>query len=322
MSFEVVGIGDLCLDFTASTTRVPETDMMSPLLFTTIQGGGKVPTALVALSRLGVQTALFSTIGTDKAGMFCKSELDENGVNTEYLVSVNDCPTNLSICLAEKETGGRSFIGRYNMRTIRPEELDRACISKARFLHLWSASPAAVVAAEWIHAAGGTVSYDADRYDPETEKNIGMTDVFICSEFFFCGMCGKKIEEANLENVLKDISARGPKIVIVTMGSRGYAGIDQLGFFRGQAFSNVDVVDTTGAGDTFHGAFFYGLLHGWDARKTARFAAAVSAVKCTAPGGRAGIPDYDTVEKFLKTGEIDDKTRKHWMQYYENNRIL
>ena len=53
MAFDVIGVGDLCLDFTAATPRIPATDMAAPLLYTTSQGGGKVPTALVALRRLG-----------------------------------------------------------------------------------------------------------------------------------------------------------------------------------------------------------------------------------------------------------------------------
>ena len=52
----------------------------------------------------------------------------------------------------------------------------------------------------------------------------------------------------------------------------------------------MDVVDTTGAGDVFHGAFLYGLLQGWEAGDILRFANAVSALKCTRLGGRTGIP--------------------------------
>ena len=75
-------------------------------------------------------------------------------------------------------------------------------------------------------------------------------------------------------------------------------------FFKIPAFK-VDVVDTTGAGDVFHGAFIYGLLQGWDIEYTAKFSSAVSAIKCTRLGGRAGIPNLATVERFLEDGTID-----------------
>jgi sugar/nucleoside kinase (ribokinase family) len=61
----------------------------------------------------------------------------------------------------------------------------------------------------------------------------------------------------------------------------------------------VDVVDTTGAGDVFHGAFLYGLLQGWKAGDILLFANAVSALKCTRLGGRAGIPRPAEVRTFL-----------------------
>jgi sugar/nucleoside kinase (ribokinase family) len=61
----------------------------------------------------------------------------------------------------------------------------------------------------------------------------------------------------------------------------------------------VRVVDTTGAGDVFHGAFLFGLLRGWEGRDILTFANAVAALKCTQMGGRAGIPRMDEVRAFL-----------------------
>jgi len=62
----------------------------------------------------------------------------------------------------------------------------------------------------------------------------------------------------------------------------------------------VDVVDTTGAGDVFHGGYIYGLLQGWDIKKVVRFASAFAALKCRKPGGRSGIPSLTEVDAFLR----------------------
>jgi sulfofructose kinase len=62
----------------------------------------------------------------------------------------------------------------------------------------------------------------------------------------------------------------------------------------------VGVVDTTGAGDVFHGAFSFGLSKGWEIHRIVEFASAVAAIKCTKLGGRAGIPSYDKVIEFLR----------------------
>lgn len=324
MAFDVVGIGDLCLDFTAATPRIPATDMAVPLLYTTSQGGGKVPTALVALRRLGGSCTLFSTVGDDAAGRFCVQELRDAGVDTRNLVCLRGQRTNLTICLAEQETGGRSFIGKYEMRTVLPEELDRQVIQEAKYLHLWSVSPAAQRASAWIHAAGGHVVFDADRYSPDIESHLQMIDIFICSEFYFTGMFGAQASQdtAALEAGLRTLQEKGPRVAVVTLGAKGYAGADENGYFAGPAFTEIQVVDSTGAGDVFHGAFLYGLLQGWTAPETARFAAAVSAVKCTALGGRAGIPDAGVTEHFMRTGEIDRTLQKQWERYYAAHALL
>lgn len=319
--FPVVGIGDLCLDFTVLTEKIPATDMTTALMGTTSQGGGKVPTALVALGRLGVASALLCTVGNDAAGRFCCKELEACGVCTDYMTVVEH-PTNLTICLAEQATGGRSFIGKYDMPTVKLEQLNRQLIENARYLHLWSASEAAKCAAQWSRAKGGCVVYDADRYDEQTKQMLPLIDVFICSEFFFTGMFGEETDDTALEVGLRALCDQGPRISVVTLGARGCAGVSEEGFFRLPAYTGIHVVDSTGAGDTFHGAFIYGLLQGWDAKKTAYFASAVSAVKCTVPGGRAGIPDIKTVERFIQTGEIDTTLSERWQAYYAVHSLI
>ena len=74
-----------------------------------------------------------------------------------------------------------------------------------------------------------------------------------------------------------------------------------------------------GAGDVFHGAYIVGLLEGMNAPECARFASAVSAIKCTCFGGRTGIPDRKTVAEFLETGVIDDTQAQERLAYYRNN---
>jgi sugar/nucleoside kinase (ribokinase family) len=298
--------------------------MASSLLYTTSQGGGKVPTALVALSRLGGSCSLFCTVGDDAAGKFCVQELQDSGVDTRYISVLPGEKTNLTICLAEQETGGRSFIGKYAMRTILPEELDEQVIRSAKLLHLWSVSPAALQAAAWIREAGGKVVFEADRYSPQIEKHLDMIDVFICSEFYFNGMFGTNAsQDPDLRKAgLLELQKRGPGIAVVTLGSKGYAGQDQSGYFEGPAFTNIHVVDSTGAGDVFHGAFLFGLLQNWAASDIARFASAVSGIKCTVLGGRAGIPNLTVTEKFMQTGQIDISIQTYWEQYYAEHALL
>ena len=78
----------------------------------------------------------------------------------------------------------------------------------------------------------------------------------------------------------------------------------------------MDVQDTVGAGDVFHGAYAVGLLRGLSPKEAARLATGVSCIKCTRIGGRAGIPDWETVQKFLGTGEIDYTEIDQRVEFY------
>ena len=126
---------------------------------------------------------------------------------------------------------------------------------------------------------------------------------------------------------MRYVQKKGPDIVIFTFGAEGCMGIYGDNTFS-QPAMDVPVVDTTGAGDVFHGAFDTAYLKGMDVVSAARFATGVSrrsiktpenaisasyspsssdvsSIKCTKMGGRAGIPDTETLEKFLAAGEID-----------------
>jgi len=90
----------------------------------------------------------------------------------------------------------------------------------------------------------------------------------------------------------------GPEHVVVTLGEKGLVYLDGERLAEMPAFP-VEVVDTTGAGDTFHGAFCYGLVQGFPFLKNLQFASAAAAMKCRQMGGRAGIPGRDEVVGFL-----------------------
>ena len=103
---------------------------------------------------------------------------------------------------------------------------------------------------------------------------------------------------------MRYVKSKGPETVIFTFGSDGCKGVYGENTFSLPAM-DVPVVDTTGAGDVFHGAFDAAYLNGMDVVSAAKYATGVSSIKCTEMGGRAGIPDKETLEKFLKTGKID-----------------
>jgi len=102
---------------------------------------------------------------------------------------------------------------------------------------------------------------------------------------------------------------------VFTFGEKGCVGLDREGFFRLPAFQ-VEAQDTVGAGDVFHGAFLAALLKGYSLKECARYASGTSAIKCTRIGGRAGIPNEQVLEQFLRTGIIDYTEIDQRVEYY------
>ena len=114
----------------------------------------------------------------------------------------------------------------------------------------------------------------------------------------------KDLTDDEKYKVMEYVQSKGPQIVIFTFGEFGSMGIYGNERFA-QPAMKAEIKDTTGAGDVFHGAFAVAYLNGLSVPDAARFATGVSTIKCTQMGGRAGIPNRETLEKFLNTEQID-----------------
>lgn len=314
---DIIGIGDPFLDLVVEVDKLPKSNTNCPMHSRCFQGGGNVATAMVTAARLGLQTSLIGSVGDDLFGKLSLSDLVYNNVDTEKMVVHSGKKSNFSVCLSERKVRGKEFIvGHGDFEDLGNEYINEDYIKSARMLHTGYITPAVIRACEYIHEAGGRVSIDAPYYKPFVFENYKHFDIFIGSEMYYDSMC-----EANgyvpgeYEKNMNILRKSGCEIVIFTFGEKGCCGVYEDKYFEIPAIK-VDAVDTTGAGDVFHGAFDYAYLRGWNAEKCARFSTGVSAIKCTRPGGRSGIPTLDVLEKFLKTGEIDyteiDKRVEHY----------
>jgi sulfofructose kinase len=297
----VIGMGVPVADYLINLERLPKPNEGSNALCHSWQFGGKVATGMAALGRLGIPCAYMGIAGDDYNGWANQTDFQFNGVDTSHMVFDANYETAYCVVLSDRQTGGRSIIGSSrNVRRPEPRDLDEAFIKSARYLHIECATPADRLAAQWVHDAGGQVLCDADWYSDAVDDFIPHIDIFIPSEFYYNKCCGNRTPLA----WCREMADRGPHTVIITLGERGCVGICPQGEFTLPAYK-VDVQDTTGAGDVFHGAYFHGLVNGWAAPECARFASAVSAIKCTAIGGCAALPTVDIVLKFMETGELD-----------------
>jgi len=316
---DIIGIGRPCIDILTVVEKLPKSNSGSGILDYSRQGGGNVATAMVAAARLGAKTGMIGVTGSCLHGKAIREDFTYNNVDISNIVTVNG-PNDFAIILSDLETKGRSILYKgNNLRRVGIGDLNRDYITSANILHLEDNSEVGKTAATWMKEAGKKVAFDVAHYSEQMKAFVPYIDYFIASEFYYKGAFG---DDPDYEKNCKIIAESGPEVVVFTLGDKGCVGYTKSeGFFVEEGFK-VKVFDTLGAGDVYHGAFLAGLTKGFSVRETARFANAVSAVKICYIGGRAGIPTFEVVDKFMKTGKIDDTEIKQRIEYYRNKWIF
>jgi sugar/nucleoside kinase (ribokinase family) len=297
---DVVGLGLNAMDFVAFVSEFPRPDSKVEIRELSLEPGGQVATALVTCRRLGLRVRYLGSVGSDDLGRAQLESLRREGIATDHVRIVEGATTQTAIAIVPEGTGERTILWHRDSRlTFPPESVGRAALEGARLLHLDGRdSRAALAAARMAEESGIPVMVDIDkRYDETTEELLGRVDYLIAAGSFALEITGCRDEvEAAMA-----LSERFPRALSgITLGAGGAVFVDEGRPVRSPAFE-VEVRDTTGAGDVFHGAFIFGVLSGWDLHRTIRFAHATAAMKCRAPGARRGIPALREVQEFLET---------------------
>jgi sugar/nucleoside kinase (ribokinase family) len=305
----VVGIGCNTLDILIRVETLPTWERGSRFQEIRFDGGGPAATAMAAVSRLGVPAGFIGTAGNDDAAELKLRHMERYGVDASRIARRDQPDDAVVVVFVNARTGERMFFGggRQGSSPLRVAEIDQEYVTGADYLHLDGLhGEAALQAAQWMREAGKTVVFDAGTGGGRLSEGrltlFRHVDVLISGSGFAQAAAGvEDVWEAGAK-----VLEMGPRVFVQTEGDKGCHTITAEERFNTPAF-HVDVVDTTGAGDVFHGAYIVGLMQGWDLRRVARFASAVSAIKCTRLGGRAGIPDFEQTMAFLRERETGEK---------------
>ncbi|MEO8373172.1 MAG: PfkB family carbohydrate kinase [Candidatus Solibacter sp.] len=299
--FDVVGVGLNATDtlmivphFPAYAGKVPfEEEHLSP--------GGQVASALVACARLGLRTKYIGAVGDDMRGQIQLESLQGTGINLDHVLVRKGCPNQTAYIIIDRSTGERTVLWRRDdCLQVHPEEITEEMISDARMLHIdGHDTPAVARAAEIARRHGIPVSVDVDTIYQGFDKVLPNVDYLVASSEFPTAWTGEKDPFKALELIQMQY---GMKVAAMTLGAHGALSLEDGKYHYAPAFV-VNCVDTTGAGDVFHGAFCYAVLQGMPMQNALDFSNAMAALNCTALGARGGIRGLDDVATMMGRAE-------------------
>lgn len=296
---KVAGLGQCSFDNLFYIDSFPEPDTKKEIINWTTAGGGPVATALAGLSRLGVKCSFHGIRGDDEAGVKIAESLSKEGIDISGLLTRRQSCSQVAFIAVEQGSGRRTiFWKRPSAGPLKPNELPGNFLDNKDFLLIDGLmSEASFNAVGNAREKNVPVMLDAGRVREGMIELAHLCDYVVASEEFAREIAGKN-RAFDPEKAVRHINTFGARASTITLGDRGSITMTGNEIFRTPAF-RVEVVDTTGAGDVFHGGYIFGLLKKWDIKDVVRFASAFAALKCRRHGGRMGIPTLRETENFL-----------------------
>ena len=298
MAGKIVGIGANVFDTLFRLDAFPTEDTKQGALSVTESGGGPCGSGLVAAAKLGAHCAYLGNCSDDSAGAFLVEDFRRYGVDTTLMIPVANTQAFRSCIWLSDARASRTCV--FHRGTVPPTVIDPARAEAIRQADILMVDGndlnAAVAGAQIARESGTLVLYDAGGRYPNVERLLELTDILIPSEEFALGHTGCSNAEAAAKTLYETYH---PRVVVITRGKEGGVLYDGKTLTHYTAFP-VEAVDTNGSGDVFHGAFAFGLTHGYSYEQCCLFASAVSALKCTRVGARQAVPTYEQAMEFLR----------------------
>ncbi|MGH9356327.1 MAG: carbohydrate kinase family protein [Terriglobia bacterium] len=284
---DVAGLGLNATDTVMVVRAFPALGGKERVISRSRQAGGQVATALVTCQRLGLKTRYFGKVGDDEAGRFQLESLAGERVDASQVATVPGALTQFGHIIVDQATGERTvFWDRDARLSMTPDDVVPESIISARALHLDGCDvDACFTAAQLGRKAGIPVVADMDTVYKKVERLFPLIDYLLASAHFLPAATGENDPFRVLELMAREYRVRTPGM---TLGRDGALLFSEGRFIYSPGFV-VETVDTTGAGDVFHGAFIYGLLGGWAMVDILEFSNAMAALNCMALGARGGI---------------------------------
>jgi sulfofructose kinase len=285
--FDVVGVGLNATDTLLVVPHFPAYGGKVPFHQEVLSPGGQVASAVVTCAKLGLRAKYIGTVGDDERGRVQMDSLLGSGVNLDDVQLRVGCGNQSAYIVIDQSTGERTvFWSRPECLAIAPDQITDSMIACARLLHIdGHDTPAVEHAARIARKHEIPVTVDVDTIYPGFERVLPYVDYLIASSEFPARWTKEEDPFRALALIQKEY---GMKVAAMTLGAHGALALHDGRYTYSPAFV-VNCVDTTGAGDVFHGAFCYSVLQGMPMGEALDFSNAMAALNCTALGARGGI---------------------------------
>lgn len=258
--------------------------------------GGKGANQAVAAGRMGADISFISACGNDSFGDTLLKELQSSKVNTSNVMRM-DAHTGIALIVREPDGDNRIIIAAGANGQIFPSDIEKLInvLKDADILLLQLEIPMETVeyAAEIAKETGTTVILDPAPAVKLSDKLLSNIDFILPNEHELDLVLENKT--GTLEEKAGILAKKGVGALILTAGNKGVTIISKSNRTKIEA-PKMKAVDTTAAGDTFAGAFAYGLANDWDVKKSAEFAVKAASLSVTKVGAQSSIPWLKEVE--------------------------
>jgi len=299
---DVIGIGNLNMDFHISIERFPKEDEKILIDDLSISPGGSACNFAVACSRLGLKTGFIGHVGKDQLGKEIIRNLKDSGIDRPHIIFDEEKSSGISLAFTTKQEKHLVLSYRGANQLLNKSDLKEGYLKRARLAHGASITP--LLAREigeisFNLGIGSSLDVGAEFLSISTVdflKIIKKFSVCFINQAFYRKIFGKAPIK---KNILSDFP-KGLEVLVVCKGSEGASASDGSSFFDFPA-CEVGVRSTTGAGDAFSAGFISSWLDTKDIQKSLRIGIAVSSLKVQEVGAQRGLPTVKELKQFLKS---------------------
>jgi sugar/nucleoside kinase (ribokinase family) len=299
MPVDVLCIGHAAYDVSVFVDGYPLENSKSETFESLEACGGPAANAAYLLSSWGLNCAFAGLVGDDLYGHRIRSEFQAVGTDVSLMELRKDHATPLSMILINRQNGSRTIVNRKAKSAALVMEQNRLPALKPRVLLLDGHELDAALAALEVFPDAISI-LDAGSLREGTEGLAGRVDYLAASERFAVQTTGVHGlgDEASRRLCLQKLRERFATSTIITLGEAGLVMNDGQGFRHLPAFA-AHAVDTTAAGDIFHGALAFCISEAMPLWESLRFASMAAALSVATPGGRSSVPPLHRVREAL-----------------------